>query len=150
MLASKPQPFNLLGLPADLMDVLGFEHLESLDFFNLRLACRDLYKKTSKAFGRRYFKHMKFMLSPDSLQALEDISKNDELSHYIRHIGIGTERIHSQILNKWDAQNFDEWAQTYRNEYETQLRRQVELDKDGTARRILTGVLSSLPNLQSV
>ncbi|KAF2802099.1 uncharacterized protein BDZ99DRAFT_402245, partial [Mytilinidion resinicola] len=149
-MVSKQKPFNLQGLPGDILDVIAHDYLDSLDFFNLRLACRDLHKNTSKAFGRRYFKHVKFMLSPDSLQALEDISKNEELSQFIRHVGIGTERIHSNILSLWEVQYCAEWAQRYGEEYNRQLRRQEHIEQDGADVQILTKVLKSLPNLQSV
>ncbi|KAF2495394.1 hypothetical protein BU16DRAFT_527258 [Lophium mytilinum] len=150
---TRPGLFNLEGVPGDILDVIAHDYLESFDFFTLRGTSRTLRDCTSKAFGRRYFMHVKFMLSPHSLQALSDIS-HTPLAKFIRHITIGTERLQSDIREAMfihaNRNISPEWDRKYGQKYLIELRRQERMEEDGGSVDVLAAAFSCLPNLESV
>ncbi|KAF2495399.1 hypothetical protein BU16DRAFT_527268 [Lophium mytilinum] len=152
-LALGPKPFNLTGLPGDILHIVANEHLESLDFFNLRLTSKHLRERTEKAFGRRYFKTKKFMLSPMSLNALLDISKHAQLGQFVRHISIGSERLQSNYLHAFEPASrsaTEVWRKEYFEKYSTFVADQERMERNGDDVQILAQVFESLPNLESV
>ncbi|KAF2802113.1 uncharacterized protein BDZ99DRAFT_209814 [Mytilinidion resinicola] len=152
MAAATADP-QLLDLPADILDYLSYNHLDSVNFFNFRLSCRKVHNNTFKAFGRRYFKHVKFMLAPHSLAALEAISKDKQLSSFIRHVGIGPERLrsHPELAPDNSGPSLHHEACRFRKvEHEKLLQEQEVMECDGLDLEILTKAFKSLPNLESI
>ncbi|KAF2493736.1 hypothetical protein BU16DRAFT_540297 [Lophium mytilinum] len=142
---------GLAGLPADILDLLGTDCLDSDDFFNMRLTCRSIEAKTFNAFGRRYFQHVKFMLSPRSLTALEKISES-EFAGFIRHLGFGLERLHSDKDRTFHdlARVNERWLEKYEQAYANELRWQEALERSQKDLAILVKVFKTLPNLKTV
>ncbi|KAF2802094.1 uncharacterized protein BDZ99DRAFT_504110 [Mytilinidion resinicola] len=151
--AEEMNALGFAGLPADILDLLGKEHLDSPDFFNMRLTCRSVQAKTFHAFGKRYFHHVKFMLSPHSLAALEAISKS-EFSSFIRHVGIGLERLHTNKDHTFHHLAYSKdkrgWLKKYDQTYEDEVRKQQEMEQNKTNLKILVKVFRTLPNLKTV
>ncbi|KAF2802123.1 uncharacterized protein BDZ99DRAFT_364087, partial [Mytilinidion resinicola] len=128
-------------------------HLESHDFLNLRLTSRHLKEQTEKAFGRRYFKTRKIMLSPYSINALLAMSKHAQLAQFIRHITIGLERLqynYHDAFRPCQISALREWKEKYHEKYHFRLVEQELMERYNTDARILAQVFASLPNLESV
>ena len=72
---------SLQNFPTEIFQMIA-ENLERPELYSLRLACRDLYKKSLVPFAR-LFSTIKTDLSAQSLQKLEEIS---DLAHIAPHI----------------------------------------------------------------
>ncbi|KAF2493737.1 hypothetical protein BU16DRAFT_53083 [Lophium mytilinum] len=155
--ATKPPDqgrLRLDGLPGDILDYLSIEHLDSLSFFNLRQTCRNIRDQTSRAFGRRYFKHMKFLLSCRSLIELKAISSDNQLSEFIRHISLGTERLNENMGQLFyppgPAESRAKWIRNYGEIYQVKLLTQNDMEHHSLDTKVLIYIFMLLPNLESV
>ncbi|KAF2478321.1 uncharacterized protein BDR25DRAFT_207935, partial [Lindgomyces ingoldianus] len=185
----KPQP-TALGIPGELWadiclantakqewpEFLAFEGtkdgfiIDSTDFFNLRLACLELEKKTRHAFGQRFFTSRKFMLTPWSLKALSEISLHSTFSKSLRELSFGPERLTGYALKRpiedideiTTVQGFGGWTYraplrippTWETDFSatfTSLREeQAEMEVGYEDERMLLDVFQNLPNLKIV
>ena len=57
--------------------------LDSADLFSLRLACRELNRKTFRCFGHACFTTLRTNLSRESLQRLAEVSEHEQLRHHV-------------------------------------------------------------------
>lgn len=76
-------PSRLCALPTGLIDRIAAE-LEFTDLCLLRLVCKNLSQKTLHYFGFTYFACVRTNLSLTSLQKVQQLSRHEQLSHYVR------------------------------------------------------------------
>ena len=66
--------------------------LDPTDLFSLRLACKELNRKTLSYFGRTYLTIVRTDLSRKSLQKLQEISENEQFRN----------RVETLLVKKWE------------------------------------------------
>ncbi|OCL14879.1 hypothetical protein AOQ84DRAFT_370884 [Glonium stellatum] len=130
----------IVDLPNELMgEICGL--LDTDAMFSLRLSCKELKRKTLYQFGTRFFRSMRFMIFPDSLKALLDISQSEELACFLRQVYIGTDELSSETLLL---------PKSCYDTYLDILAEQIDMEKKGEDIAMLGTALSNLPNLDGV
>lgn len=77
---------GLLDLPSELVSTI-FDHLaEKKDVFTTRLTSKYLARSCLSSFGRRFFRKRGFLITTESLDALNAISAHPELSKHVQHV----------------------------------------------------------------
>ncbi|KAH6641156.1 hypothetical protein F5144DRAFT_599807 [Chaetomium tenue] len=68
-------------------------HISTTDLGNVRLSCKALEQGLFNFFSHEFFRKKQFMVLTESLQALIDISKHPNLSPFLKHVIIATDRL---------------------------------------------------------
>jgi hypothetical protein len=99
-----PQSISrLCALSTELIEYIVAK-LELDDLCLLRLVCKNLSHKTLHYFGSTYFAYFRTDLSRTSLQKLQQLSRHEQLGHYVRTLlikgphGMGRDRNPSHSL----------------------------------------------------
>lgn len=77
-------PANLSQLSIEIVQLLA-SNLDCQELFSLRLVCRDLYKKSLRAFSK-LFDLVKMDLTAKSLQKLSNISESAHLAPQVKNL----------------------------------------------------------------
>ncbi|KAF2817979.1 uncharacterized protein BDZ99DRAFT_457543 [Mytilinidion resinicola] len=123
-------------LPQELLEeVCLYGTLE--DLRALRLASRELRRKSIYIFGSRYLHSVSAMISPSSLNAIQEIAGREELQQHVQDVTIGPERLSSNLP-----------VEPLRTSYKARLAAQNEFESRGDDHRLLAAIFASLPNLR--
>ncbi|KAJ5118234.1 hypothetical protein N7448_009948 [Penicillium atrosanguineum] len=79
----KPTTALFPTLAVELIELIAND-VEGEGLLDLRLACRELQKKTFHCFARRFFTSIKTDLSDDSLQRVDALSQHEALRPYVQ------------------------------------------------------------------
>ncbi|KAH6850527.1 hypothetical protein B0I37DRAFT_116183 [Chaetomium sp. MPI-CAGE-AT-0009] len=82
---------GLAQLPLEVLTRIT-HFISTTDLANVRLSCKALEQGLFHFFSHEFFRKKQFMVLTDSLQALIDISKHPNLSPFLKHVIIATER----------------------------------------------------------
>ena len=74
---------DISTLPVELVEVIAYG-LEPAELLSLRLACRELNRKTFRCFGHAYFQTLRTNLSRESLQRLTEVSQHEHLRRCVK------------------------------------------------------------------
>lgn len=146
-------PTGLLSCSNEVLTIIFSDSsLKSKDIKSLRLTCKELHSNATRLYAERYLTEPFFVLSRYSLQSLVDICKHPIFSSHIRSIGIVTTTLHVEGLKERVRKISEErWGHEGEandfaviSEYAKICKEQVELEKSGEARVLLTRALSAL------
>lgn len=146
-------PTGLLSCSNEVFTIIFSDlSLNSKDIKSLRLTCKELHPNATRLYAERYLTEPFFILSRYSLESLVDICKHPILSSHIRTIGIVTTTLHVQGLKERVLRISEKpWGHNVKaddfaviSEYAKICKEQVELEKSGEARVMLTRALSTL------
>lgn len=82
---SKTAQASLPGLPPELVEAVAFS-LEAADLCQLRMTCRTLYNRTYDVYWRASLRSIQTDLSHASLEKLDILSNNPQLSRYVHRL----------------------------------------------------------------
>ncbi|KAK3297249.1 uncharacterized protein B0H64DRAFT_319374 [Chaetomium fimeti] len=82
---------GLVQIPLEVLTRIT-HFISTTDLGNVRLSCKALEQGLFHFFSHEFFRKKQFMVLSDSLQALIDISKHPNLSPFLKHVIIGTDR----------------------------------------------------------
>ncbi|KAB5511579.1 hypothetical protein GE09DRAFT_1295505 [Coniochaeta sp. 2T2.1] len=141
---------RLEALPTEIIsDIASKLHTE--DVLALRLTSKTAEDKTFGGFSRFYFRKKQFMLTPDSLQCLVDISNHPKLRTVLQHVILS--------LDKYDLDDAafgfnpdadDSVSRARYIAYRRGYKEQALLVTTGRDHELLAQAFANLPNLDTV
>jgi hypothetical protein len=148
--ATLPKP-GLGTLPTEILCQIA-SHLSTTELLSLRLANRTIEVQLFNDFAAYYFAKKQFMLTPESLQCLVDISLHPKLSTVLEHVIISLDLYRSHTLYRSidgqasDVPGLPAGPVLYRRgAYD-----QAAFLASGRDGRLLTQAFRNLPNLKTV
>ena len=88
------------NLPVEIIEAIT-DQLNPTDLFSLRLSCKKINQKTLHRFGQAHFTTLRTDFTPDNLQRLLSISKNEQLRHFVRTLVIKAVKISLGLGFSW-------------------------------------------------
>lgn len=134
---------GLVQIPLEVL-IRITHHISTTDLGNVRLSCKALEQGLFNFFSHEFFRKKQFMVLSESLQALIDISKHPNLSPFLRHVIIATDRPtpHSYYTNGRDDES--------RARNEVANADHMQLLAAGGLRDMLAEAFANLPNLETI
>lgn len=144
---------TFINLPVELIDFVAAE-LDTEDFLNLRLVCREINYKSSTHFLECYFHTRYHMLSRDSLENLIEVSNHTVFGPSVRTLEICTDHLTIEP----PAIDPGDWAHPFGGDFvdvdEREYKRHVDdqnyLRESGLDTAYLTQALAHLPNCRTI
>jgi hypothetical protein len=134
---------GLVQIPLEVL-IRITHHISTTDLGNVRLSCKALEQGLFNFFAHEFFRKKQFMVLSESLQALIDISKHPNLSPFLRHVIIATDRPTPRYYNSMN--NSDE----SRDRNEVANADHMQLLAAGGLRDMLAEAFANLTNLETV
>jgi hypothetical protein len=92
VVASSQTPVHILDLPPELIGTIC-DHVDQSDFTQMRLSCEAFKTHSITSFGARCFKHLIVILHPLSLGILLEISRQPDLSKFVKRVTVSGETL---------------------------------------------------------
>ncbi|KAJ9130605.1 hypothetical protein NKR19_g9829 [Coniochaeta hoffmannii] len=140
---------SLDTLPTEILGHIA-SYLSTPELLSLRLANRTIEDQLFNDFAAYYFTKKQFMLTPESLQCLVDISLHPKLSTVLEHVIISLDKYRLDLtlnnFNGGDPATLHARAATYgQGAYD-----QAAFLSSGQDRQLLAQAFRNLPNLRTV
>ncbi|EAQ86234.1 hypothetical protein CHGG_07487 [Chaetomium globosum CBS 148.51] len=133
---------GLVQIPLEVL-IRITHYISTTDLGNVRLSCKALEQGLFNFFSHEFFRKKQFMVLTESLQALINISKHPNLSPFLKHVIIATDRPAPQYYNS--SRNNESRARL-----EVAYADQMQLMAAGGLRDMLAEAFANLPNLETV
>ena len=135
---------GLIQIPLEVL-IRITHHISTTDLGNVRLSCKALEQGLFNFFSHEFFRKKQFMVHSESLQALIDISKHPNLSPFLKHVIVATDRPTPRYYHDPSNRNDESRARL-----EIANADHMQLLAAGGLRDMLAEAFANLTNLETV